>query len=315
MLQKTRKSVESWIRAVKSDFVRRDMTEDMTAPLEKLFERARAGDIGEGYVGTFSPVIEEIRKEFKAKTGRVPPLDNIKGLQHSTQRLKYKFDQSKKPEVKQDFAALTATDYALNALALDGEKGGKPYWSTDIEKFARAFDAYVSDALEANGRMNSYLSLTGRDDTSVPLGQDRALITVAFSNLVKLIQGNELLFDAAMDPEQQAIFEQRVQNLAQLEKGAGAAYTFWNLAQDALRDADGVAGMVNWMAVEDAAIVQSVEGNAQAPSAVLAFLREHSPGVVTQAQQAALADRVNQVVASLDPHRSASPDASLSNGM
>lgn len=297
-LKKCRKNVESWIGALARDYKGRGMTDESAASLNKLFERARSGDIGEGYMGSFSPLIEEIRKEFKKQTGNVPPVDHVKGLQHSVRHLKHLLDKGDEPAT--NGVQLTSTDFSKNADELDAEKGGKPYFATTLEKFARAFDAFVSDALEANGRMNSYLSHTGREGRSVPMGQDRAVITVALSKLMALIQSQELLFDGSLNADRDALFAQRVEELSILENGVGVGYTFWRLASDALRDAGGVAKDVDWKAVEDAAIVESIAANAQEPDRVARVLSDVSPGMVSEAQRTDLAQRIEQVVASLD---------------
>ena len=297
-LQKTRKNVESWIGALANDYKGRGMTDESAANLNRLFDRARKGDMGEGYVGQFTDLMEDIRKEFKKQTGNVPPVENVKGLQRCVQSLKFRLAEGNEPTTNE--VPLTSTDFAKNADELDAEKGGKLYWSTTLEKFARSFDAFVSDALEANGRMNSYLSLTGCEGRSVPMGKDRAVITVAFSKLIALIQNQELLFDGAMNVERDAVFAQRVEALAKLENGAGVGYTFWRLANDALRDAGGIAKDVDWKAVEDVAIVQSIAANDQAPHTVSKVLCEVSPGMVSDVQQADLQKRIEQVVASLD---------------
>jgi len=118
--------------------------------------------------------------------------------------------------------------------------------------------------------------------------------------LIALIQNQELLFDGAMNVERDAVFAQRVEALAKLENGAGVGYTFWRLANDALRDAGGIAKDVDWKAVEDVAIVQSIAANDQAPHTVSKVLCEVSPGMVSDVQQADLQKRIEQVVASLD---------------
>ena len=73
-------------------------------------------------------------------------------------------------------------------LNKDKDKGGKRYWSTNLEKFARAFDAYVSDALEAKATKNTYLSHAGRQGDTVPIGDERKTINVQIGALLADIQ-------------------------------------------------------------------------------------------------------------------------------
>ena len=82
--------------------------------------------------------------------------------------------------------------YSQAAYGLDRAKGGKRYWSTEREKFARGFDVFVTEKLQAAGQKNSYLSHFGRDDETVPHGEERKAICEAFQDLF-----NEIRVEAA----------------------------------------------------------------------------------------------------------------------
>lgn len=76
---------------------------------------------------------------------------------------------------------------------------------------------------------------------------------------------------------------QRLTELPLLEKCAGAAYTFWRNAAEAL-NAHGVNG-VNWADVEKKTIFQSILEHGQPAAEVVDVICKHSPGGVTRARQ------------------------------
>jgi len=82
------------------------------------------------------------------------------------------------------------TDYSREAAKLDKGKS-KAYWSTNLEKFARAFDAFVSNTLEEKAAKNTYLSHAGRADETVPKGEERTAINKAFRELIDEIKTRE----------------------------------------------------------------------------------------------------------------------------
>jgi len=84
---------------------------------------------------------------------------------------------------------IVRTHYLENALGLDGEKKAKrnPYWSSNWELFARAFESWVEDRLSAKGWVSQYLvhgtDASKRADTKIlwyPTGDDRARTCAAF---------------------------------------------------------------------------------------------------------------------------------------
>lgn len=175
---------DSLVRSLKT--MRRDFI-GQEAAFDAIGERVLAGDVGDGKVALssalyVSPVVVEIRDLYKASKGRAYPVANVKDLQSSMNSMAYR--ASKAAAEVAHVPQQVASDYAKNARSLDREKGGKPYWSTTLEKFARAFDAFVSDELEAKQAKNSYLSRTGVADLTVPAGAEREAINAAFRGLV-----------------------------------------------------------------------------------------------------------------------------------
>ena len=187
-LTRAEKSLDRWIVATRRDFG------GMEPEFDAIAERIRRGDLGDGYVAAgstafLSPAVVALRSLYKQKHGRMYSLENSKGLQNCAEyakRQRERFAQLEEPE-----RAKVPTNYAVNAQRLDVEKGGKPYWSTRLEKFARAFDAYVSDELDARGMQNGYLAHQGRDGVSVPMGAEREAINKAFRVLVNEIRTRE----------------------------------------------------------------------------------------------------------------------------
>ena len=206
-IEKNQKSVGNWLRAIRRDFVGQEEAFDV------LSAKVQAGDVGEGMVAisraiAISPVVAEIRDLYKAKHGRTYSLENIKGLQAWVSSAKFQSTRA-----VADVAPVPkerTSDYSKSALALDKEKGGKPYWSTTLEKFARAFDAFVSDELEAKAASNGYLSHAGREGATVPLGEERAAVNAAFRGLVGDLNVRETergaaLFSAGVDQGSKAL--------------------------------------------------------------------------------------------------------------
>ena len=188
--EKSRHAVNGWLDAIKRDFLREGVDE---AKFEGLAKRIRALDLGDGHVVAgsvaLSPVVDELRALYKAKTGRTYSLDQMRGLQSNVDHLRY--IAADREAMRTHVPQQVQTDYAKDAVALDKAKGGKFYWSTDLEKFARAFDAFVSDGLAAHAAQNSYLSHTGRDGETVPRGEERKAINAEFQALVDAIETRE----------------------------------------------------------------------------------------------------------------------------
>lgn len=198
-IKKAKRNVDGWMASIRKDF-ERIAESDKKAPagmleqFDALAQRIKALDLGDGRVAvsggfTMSQPVSDMRDLYKQATGRVYSLDQIKGLQSNVDHLKYLSDaiDSAAGHVPQQ----VMTDYAAAALRIDKEKGGKPYWSTNLEKFARAFDAFISDKLEAAAAKNTYLSHAGRTGETVPMGTERTAINAGIQQLIDTIQTKE----------------------------------------------------------------------------------------------------------------------------
>ena len=209
------KNVNGWLTSIGRDF------KDMAPEFEQLAKRVREGDLGGQHVPVssstyLSPVVIQIRDLYKAKNGRVYSLDPLKSLQSNLDSLtrrreKVEHQQAMAADaaaipVSRE-AAMVTTDFKLNAARMDKDKGGKPYWSTTTELFARAFDSFIADKLEAKQAKNSYLSFGVRESETVPVGEERQSVNAAFDTLIDdlAVRDSELgpaLFSSG--PEQDA---------------------------------------------------------------------------------------------------------------
>lgn len=181
------KNIDGWLKSIRRNFNGQENAFDA------LSEKIKTGNFGDGKISVsrdfaISPVVLEMRNLYKEKTGRVYPLDEIKALQNWMDSAEFSRNRTQEVSVG---TMSGKTQYAMDALRLDQEKGGKPYWSTSLEKFARAFDAFISDSLQERLVKNQYLSHVGRDNHSVPRGEDRVAINKSFKALVDTLEVKE----------------------------------------------------------------------------------------------------------------------------
>jgi hypothetical protein len=184
-LDRARSTLKSWTDAVRRDF---EGVADK-ASLDKLLARIEQGDLGDYVDRQFTQSITALRNDFKRAKGRLYSVDSSKGLQSAAQYVS--FLQEKKQAEADHKPQLVTSEYAREAAKLDKEKGGKPYFDTNLEKFARAFDAFVSDQLAERVTRNTYLSHADRGGPTVPHGEERTRINTAFKALVDTIETKE----------------------------------------------------------------------------------------------------------------------------
>lgn len=182
--QRTERNVNSWLNAFSRDF------KGLETEFEVLAKRVRAGDFGGERVMVGSntlmfPVVAQMRELYKSKHGRVYSLDQCKGLQSNLDSLAFRKSLGVGELEAEAFrTVLVNTDYVNSAVGLDKDKGGKPYWATIPELFARGFDSYIADRLDEMGAKNSYLSFGVRETPDVPIGEERKAINSAFKTLI-----------------------------------------------------------------------------------------------------------------------------------
>jgi hypothetical protein len=233
------KSLNGWLKVAHSviEASTAENKADLLAEFEQHAQKLRAGDAGEGYEQSgkqmFSARVAAIRNLVKDATGRLWSLDETKGLESNARYVrsltaKQEADAAHQPQQ-------VATAFKRDSLALDKEKGGKAYWSTPTEMFARAFELYVHDRLSQDGSINTFLTdanarastpVTVADNSSAhargasstrdlyvyPVGKERDTLRAAFDSLVGQIKTRETdtgvaLFSRAKptDSERQAL--------------------------------------------------------------------------------------------------------------
>jgi len=178
--------------------------------IERIGEKLKLGDVGEGYVvlgksSAVRPRVQELREAYKAATGHLLGKEDTEGVSAWVDTLM--FTKSAKA-AEQTHAAQTPTAYAKAARSLDKEKSGKAYWTQPTELFARAFQSYVIDTLASKAARNDYLSRPQqKDSTRYPQGEERTRINAAFDTLVAELKTRETdqgmalyQLDSTMDP-------------------------------------------------------------------------------------------------------------------
>jgi len=105
-------------------------------------------------------------------------------------------------------------------------------------------------------------------------------------------------YSPTLDLQESEEFERRISQLPLLEKAAGAAHTFWILAQEAIASS-GSPKSVNWNDVERRAIVESIAKNGQSPDDVGDAICKYSPGANSTEKQQAILDDIKRLALDL----------------
>lgn len=181
---------------------------------DQLAQRAREGDLGEGYVegrsvrSTYRPVVAQLRGVLSDAGIRVM-VDDFFRLSSTADQVAYGRRQR---EGERDHVPQTApTDYYVEAGKLDSEKrrhGGR-YWRMPTELLARAFQSYVLDRLATRDARNDYLTrpqMSAEQRQALldsplaalveagdrfPRGQERERINATFDGLVATLKTRE----------------------------------------------------------------------------------------------------------------------------
>lgn len=219
------KRLKQWLRVARSKIEDSAASNkaDLLAEFDQHAEKLREGDTGDGYEQAgkqvFSARVAAVRNLIKDATGRVWSLDESNGLEASASYLrslagKEDADATHEPQK-------VSSQYKRDSMAMDKAKGGKSYWSTPTEMFARAFELYVHDKLSQRGQRNTFLTDAEQraatpaqvDDTTsaigrvsgakrdlylYPVGQERQTLRDAFDSLIGQIQTRETEQGVAM---------------------------------------------------------------------------------------------------------------------
>jgi len=113
------------------------------------------------------------------------------------------------------------------------------------------------------------------------------------------------------DSEEQYL--SRISRLSDLERGGGAAFTFWQHASKAI-EAVGSPEKVDWPSIEIQTMTESIGEHGQAPESVAEALCKHSPGATTSARQAEIRATVKRLAPELQAQYEQSKCAAVSKG-
>ncbi|MBL8421758.1 MAG: hypothetical protein JNK92_14120, partial [Dechloromonas sp.] len=164
-----------------------------SAGVSDMLAKIRNGDIGKYVVFD-----EKSRKRQKPAGGEnIKALGDVTGLSvadmlalhDAAVSLRYAKDQK---AASNTHLPQKTTDYRRASRTADKEKGGKQYWATNLEMFARAFESFVFDRVKTGGARNDYLVRAGKDVGELyPQGVEREAINAAFKTLVDAIETKE----------------------------------------------------------------------------------------------------------------------------
>ncbi|MFN7611468.1 MAG: GNAT family N-acetyltransferase, partial [bacterium] len=207
-LARAKKNLDGWLKRARSAMQPERADPQLLAEFDRLAEAIKAFDLGDGYVKAgqkmFAPRVAELRDVVRRASGRLLSLEDTEGIENTARHAIYmmqseNFERTHSPQ--------RSTKYAADSHAMDKHKGGKAYWGTAWEKFARAFETWVHDRLVERGALNTFLSnadersqspVTIPDESSAmargsgatrdlylwPTGEERQAMSKAFSALV-----------------------------------------------------------------------------------------------------------------------------------
>lgn len=212
------KRLDRWIKSARRvlEGSAADNKADLLAEFDQHAEKLMQGDTGDGFEQAgkqvFSARVAAVRNLIKDATGRTWSLDETNGLESSARYVRNLLAKSESDDAHEP--QLVGTQYKGDSAAMDRAKGGKAYWSTPTEMFARAFELFVHDRLSQAGARNTFLTdaeqraskpaqvadtssamarASGgtRDLYLYPVGKERETLREAFDNLVNAIETRE----------------------------------------------------------------------------------------------------------------------------
>ena len=130
----------------------------------------------------YAKPLEDLKELYKEVVGRKIDDDTLYWL--------YRYGQQSKQltEIKSESA------YKKSAIELDKAFGrATPYYSTEVEMWARAFESYIHDILKEKGITDTYLvhSVNNSDYAlfnPYPAGEERQSLNKAFDNLINIMK-------------------------------------------------------------------------------------------------------------------------------
>lgn len=199
--------LDSWLAHFRK---RLEATPEALGKFDAIAQELREGRLGDGYVqigrdamSALPKHVHDIRSLYKEVVGRVPPIDEIKGLSSNASHVSYLFSEESAQRLHKPMPVPSA--YKRAASEIEGDSGGKAYWTTPWEMFARAFESYVLDRLEAQSIRNDYLVAPGKSEkvqgamvrmgmqkvSPYPAGDERIQINASIDTLVSTLKYEE----------------------------------------------------------------------------------------------------------------------------
>ncbi len=170
---------------------------------DELATRLLDGDMGSGYVtvrGKSWPQVVGQMRMLVRENGKDSGARDWGSLESWSRSLRSMLSMKGADEehVPQETEKST---YAKESAKRDKDKGGKDYWDTEREKFARAWESFIADKLEEAGQKNTFLSdaalraeqkhASGEYASPYPRGEERKVMNAAFQTLIDTIQSKE----------------------------------------------------------------------------------------------------------------------------
>ena len=190
--EKAMSGIKQWM-----DYFRREVSKvngvdnsEYIKALDVAEGRINNMDFGDGVIAVSKntevhPVVADIKNAVEKATGVAPKTDHLNAISIYIDRAKA-FDGVLKSTESHD-PQIVDTNYLKTSKAADGKKQ-QGYWSSTIEMFARALDAYVVDSLKERGNKNEYLSGI---EAVAPAGEERKTINKAFDFLFAELKSKE----------------------------------------------------------------------------------------------------------------------------
>jgi len=212
------KMLDRWLKSARRviEGSAADNKQDLLTEFDQHAEKLMQGDTGEGFEQAgkqvFSARVAAVRNLIKDATGRTWSLDETNGLESSARYVRNLL--AKKDADTTHEPQLVGTQYKADSAAMDRAKGGKAYWATPTEMFARAFELFVHDRLSQSGARNTFLTDAEEraskpaqvaDDSSTmsrasggtrdlylyPVGKERETLREAFDGLMGNLKTRE----------------------------------------------------------------------------------------------------------------------------
>lgn len=182
------------------------------------------------YISTELLDIDKLHKDVFGKSGIEKDSDGFYNFAYYATKLyetKERLDKAKDggdPDVEIE------TEYMENSKKFDKSRA-KPYWSTKVEMFARAFEYYIQSNLDDKGIRSDYLQYDKApvymelyDMTPYPMGEERTYLNKLFKDFFDTVQekvdeetGNVALFHTGESKESLAKRELK-KGISALEK-------------------------------------------------------------------------------------------------